>query len=130
MPDPLVRAMFTAELDGMLLSSGHDLSALDEPVCVDLASGPEADADLRRAEKTPPAGDLVMRDAQRIVASVLLGPDSRTAIRAGDAERALHHLRPSRHPRAGHRRADGLDRVPGPPRLPGARAGARRIMRL
>ncbi len=32
MPDPLVRSMFAAELEGMLLTAGHDLDAFEVPV--------------------------------------------------------------------------------------------------
>ncbi len=79
MPDPLVRAMFAAELEGMLLTAGHDLDALEAPLSLGLASGSEPLPTLGGDEKAPPAGDLVMRDARGIVASVLLGPDARTS---------------------------------------------------
>ena len=80
MGDPLVRAMFAAELEGMLLTAGHDLDALKPPLHLELASGSESMPTLGGSEKAPPPGDLVMRDELGIFASVLLGPDSRTSI--------------------------------------------------
>jgi hypothetical protein len=80
MSDPLVRAMFAAELEGMLLTAGHDLDALRLPLVLCLATGSEAMPTLGGSEKTPPVGDLVLRDAGGIIASVLLGPDVRTSI--------------------------------------------------
>ena len=88
MPDPLVRSMFAAELEGMLLTAGHDLDAFDLPLSLELPSGSDPMPTLGGDEKTPPAGDLVMRDARGIVASVLLGPDARTSI-STTTERAL-----------------------------------------
>lgn len=80
MPDPLVRVMFAAELESMILTAGHDLDALGGELRLDLASGTEALPTLGGAEKFPPVGDLILRDAEGIIASVLLGPDSRTSI--------------------------------------------------
>jgi hypothetical protein len=80
MPDPLVRAMFAAELESMLLTAGHDLGAMQGPITLGVAAGTESMPTLGGAEKRPPPGDLVMRDAEGIVASVLLGPDARTSI--------------------------------------------------
>jgi DNA/RNA-binding domain of Phe-tRNA-synthetase-like protein len=80
MPDPLVQAMFAAELESTLLTAGHDSGSLRAPLALGVATGAESMPSLGGAEKLPPAGDLVMRDAQGIVASVLLGPDARTSI--------------------------------------------------
>jgi hypothetical protein len=88
MPDVLVQAMFAAELESLLLTAGHDLDALRAPLELGLADGAEAMPTLGGADKVPPSGDLVMRDAIGVVASVLLGPDSRTPIGLG-CERAL-----------------------------------------
>jgi len=88
MADSLVQGMFAAELEGMLLTAGHDLDAFREPVELGLASGTETLPTLGGAAKAIPAGDLVMRDAEGVAASLLLGPDARTSI--GPAtERAL-----------------------------------------
>jgi DNA/RNA-binding domain of Phe-tRNA-synthetase-like protein len=88
MPDPLVLAMFATELDGFLLTAGHDVGALRPPLVLDEADGKRRIPTLGGTEKTPPFGDLTMSDAEGIVASVLLGPDSRTGI-ASETSRAL-----------------------------------------
>jgi hypothetical protein len=130
MPDPLVRAMFAAELEGMLLCSGQDLAALDRSVSVDLASGLETMQTFGGPEKTPPAGDLVIRDALGIVASVLLGPDERTSLRSSTSEALFTIYAPpsirEEEIRAQLARLEVLARLA----CAGARAGARRIMRL
>jgi DNA/RNA-binding domain of Phe-tRNA-synthetase-like protein len=91
MPDPLVLAMFAAELDCLLLVAGHDLDKLEAPLELAAADGARPMPTLGGAEKIPPAGDLVMSDARGIVASVLLGPDSRTSLTA-TTSRALFVL--------------------------------------
>lgn len=91
MPDPLVLAMFAAELDCLLLVAGHDLDELEPPLELAAADGARPMPTLGGAEKIPPAGDLVMSDEAGIVASVLLGPDSRTSLTAATS-RALFAL--------------------------------------
>jgi hypothetical protein len=88
MPAPPVLAMFAAELDSLLLVAGHDLDRLEGPLELAVADGERAMPTLGGAEKVPPAGDLVMSDGAGIVASVLLGPDSRTSMTAATS-RAL-----------------------------------------
>jgi hypothetical protein len=88
MPDPIVQAMFAAELESMILTAGHDVSSLRPPLGLGVSSGAEAMPTLGGAEKLPLPGDLVMRDSIGIIASVLLGPDARTSVTAG-TERIL-----------------------------------------
>jgi Uncharacterized conserved protein len=88
MPDRLVLAMFIAEMEGRLLTAGHDLSTLSLPLSIERATGDEAMPCLGGSSKAIPAGDLLMRDRAGIVASLLLGPDERTSIRA-DTRRLL-----------------------------------------
>jgi len=78
--DPLVRALFAAELESLLLFAGHDSATFASPLSLEVASGAHTMPTLGGALKTPPPGDLVLRDRDGIVASVLLGPDARTAI--------------------------------------------------
>jgi hypothetical protein len=109
MPDPLVQAMFAAELDCLLLVAGHDLDELEGRLELDAADGKRAMPTLGGAEKVPPAGDLVMSDERGIVASVLLGPDSRTSMREA-TDRALFVIYAP--PGIGAAEvADGLERV-------------------
>jgi DNA/RNA-binding domain of Phe-tRNA-synthetase-like protein len=76
----LVEAMFMAELTNMLLTAGHDLDAVQDPVTLEVARGTESYILLRGTEQTTKAGDMMMVDAQGILSSVLYGPDQRTQI--------------------------------------------------
>jgi hypothetical protein len=125
MPDPLVQAMFAAELDCLLLVAGHDLDKLEAPLELAAADGARAMPTLGGAEKVPPAGDLVMRDARGIVASVLLGPDSRTSMTEATARALFVIYAP---PGIGAAEADdGLERVAAAVALacPGCRVAGR-----
>ena len=76
----LVEAMFMAELSNLLLTAGHDLSKIDGPVRLEAAEGGEGYTTLQGVEKTIKPGDMVMRDDDGIISSVLYGPDARTRI--------------------------------------------------
>jgi len=130
MPDPLVLAMFAAELDGLLLTAAHDSNALRPPLVLDEADGRRPMPTLGGAEKTPPVGDLVMRDSEGIVASVLLGPDSRTSVSPSTSRSLFVVYAPFAISEA--ELAAGLDRVAATVRLacPGAKGVGRRIVGL
>lgn len=76
----LVEAMFMAELKNMLLTAGHDLDMLRMPLTLDVAAGGECYQGIRGQEEVTKAGDMVIRDSEGIVSSVLQGPDFRTCI--------------------------------------------------
>jgi DNA/RNA-binding domain of Phe-tRNA-synthetase-like protein len=76
----LVEAMFMTELDDLLLTAGHDLDSPRLPVTVLTAEGSERYTVLRGEEKTAVAGDMIMRDGEGVVSTVIHGPDRRTAI--------------------------------------------------
>ena len=84
----LVEAMFMAELKNMLLTAGHDLDRLASPLRLDVAAGEEGYQGIRGPEETTKAGDMVIRDGEGIISSVLHGPDLRTRISEG-TKRAL-----------------------------------------
>jgi DNA/RNA-binding domain of Phe-tRNA-synthetase-like protein len=84
----LVEAMFTAELDSLVLTSGHDLGALRFPLAVDVSVAGDAYTLLSGKDRVLKAGDMIVRDAGGIVASVVYGPDDRTRIRP-DSDAAL-----------------------------------------
>lgn len=130
MPDPLVLALFAAELDGFLLSAAHDLDALRPPLVLDEADGKLPMPTLGGAEKTPPLGDLALRDNEGIVASVLLGPDSRTSIAPATSRSLFVVYAPFAVGEA--ELSAGLDRLEAAVRLacPSARRAGRAILRL
>ena len=79
----LVEAMFVAELKNLLLTAGHDLAAIQEPVGVDVAEGSERYIRLNGQEQQLKPGDMMIADAQGVISSVLYGPDQRTRITTG-----------------------------------------------
>ncbi len=76
----LVEAMFMAELKNLLLTAGHDLTAIQRPVRLDVAEGSEGYVMLNGQEQTLKAGDMMMADEQGVISSVVYGPDPRTRI--------------------------------------------------
>jgi DNA/RNA-binding domain of Phe-tRNA-synthetase-like protein len=84
----LVEVMFTAELDSLVLTSGHDLHALDGPLRVDVAGAGETYTKISGKEQAIRPGDMVVRDAEGVIACVVFGPDLRTRLRE-DSDAAL-----------------------------------------
>jgi DNA/RNA-binding domain of Phe-tRNA-synthetase-like protein len=84
----LVEAMFMAELESLVLTAGHDLDRLVLPVTVDTAKRGDSVVLLSGATKEPPVDDMLMRDGEGIISTVVLGPDSRTQI-ASETTNAL-----------------------------------------
>jgi DNA/RNA-binding domain of Phe-tRNA-synthetase-like protein len=76
----VLTAMFMAEVKNMLLTAGHDCETLDFPVRITIGTGAEKFMDLRGAEKTVVAGDMIMADGKGVISSIILGPDSRTKL--------------------------------------------------
>ena len=80
-PSALVEAMFTAELDSLILTSGHDLESLSSPLRVDVALEDDVYTKLSLKGQTARRGDMIVRDLEGIIASVVYGPDHRTRLR-------------------------------------------------
>jgi DNA/RNA-binding domain of Phe-tRNA-synthetase-like protein len=76
----LVEAMFMAELQTQVLTAGHDLDRLELPVIVDIAKQGDTVVLFSGETKEPPVGDMLMRDGNGIISSVILGPDSLSRI--------------------------------------------------
>jgi DNA/RNA-binding domain of Phe-tRNA-synthetase-like protein len=76
----LVEAMFMAELKNQLLTAGHDLDALREPLRLGVAKGDERYTLLNGKEETLKPGDLFIVDAEGVTSSIIYGPDHRTRI--------------------------------------------------
>ncbi len=76
----LVEAMFMAEMDGLLLTAGHDLDTLLLPLTLDIANGIESYTLLRGDPQITKAGDMLIRDGTGIISSIIYGPDQRTQI--------------------------------------------------
>jgi DNA/RNA-binding domain of Phe-tRNA-synthetase-like protein len=76
----LVEAMFMAELENLLLTAGHDLAAVEEPLRLDVSTGNERYIMLNGQEQILKPGDMMMADAQGVISDVIYGPDQRTRI--------------------------------------------------
>ena len=87
--NPLVDANFTAELETLVLTAGHDAALLRGPLTVDATRGGEMFIQMNGKERTLKADDMMMRDAEGIVCTILYGQDKRTPI-SPDTERALY----------------------------------------
>jgi DNA/RNA-binding domain of Phe-tRNA-synthetase-like protein len=79
----LVRAMFMAELNNMLLTAGHDIAEIKFPVNIELSSDDETYTLLNGNDQAPKSGDMGMKDQEGIIASVVYGPDQRTRLKTG-----------------------------------------------
>lgn len=79
----LVEAMFMAEMDGLLLTAGHDLDAVRLPLTIDTGDGVESYTLLRGEPQVTKAGDMLIRDMEGIISSIVYGPDQRTQIAPG-----------------------------------------------
>jgi DNA/RNA-binding domain of Phe-tRNA-synthetase-like protein len=76
----LVEAMFMAELKNLILTAGHDLTAVELPVRVDMTREDDGYVLMNGTERALSAGDMMMVDGEGIISSVLHGPDRRTRI--------------------------------------------------
>lgn len=76
----LVEAMFMAELKNMILTGGHDLDALTQPLKLDVGEGTESYTVLDGGSQIVGEGDMVLADAEGVIASVIYGPDERTKL--------------------------------------------------
>jgi DNA/RNA-binding domain of Phe-tRNA-synthetase-like protein len=82
----LVEAMFMAELKNLILTAGHDLTAVAPPVEVAATSDDDRYVAMNGVERALRRDDMMMRDRQGIISSVLQGPDQRTRITAETRE--------------------------------------------
>ena len=88
-PSALVTAMFAAEVESLVLTSGHDPEALRGPLHVDVSVEGDAYTKLSGKAQRLRAGDMVVRDNDGIIASVIHGPDHRTRLRADSTTAAF-----------------------------------------
>jgi DNA/RNA-binding domain of Phe-tRNA-synthetase-like protein len=76
----IVTAMFMAEVKNMLLTAGHDMSAIELPIHIRIGTTQEKFIDIRGVEKSTIEGDMIMVDGKGVISSILLGPDARTKL--------------------------------------------------
>ncbi len=78
----LVEAMFMAEVKNGLLTAGHDMASLAGQLVLDAAADGEGYTGISGREQATKAGDMLMRDREGVISSVVLGPDFRTRLTA------------------------------------------------
>ena len=76
----LVDGMFLAELKNRILTSGHDLDAVQGDLVFDVSEGSERYLTLDGREQKLNKNDVILKDEEGILASVLYGPARRTSI--------------------------------------------------
>ena len=79
----LVEAMFMAEIKDMLLTSGHDLDALQLPIRLDVTKGDETYTLMRGQPQQVKPADMIISDGTGIISNIIYGPDQRTQIQPG-----------------------------------------------
>ena len=80
---PLVDANFTAEVETLVLTAGHDAQQLQGEISIDVArDGDKLTPMTSSAPKAVPAGDMIMREAKSVCCSIIYGQDNRSTISA------------------------------------------------
>ncbi len=82
----LLLVMFLSEMDGMLLTAGHDLSKLRLPLQLKTATGTEVYRSISGKEVIAVSGDLILNDGNGTRSSILRGPDQSSCITASTSE--------------------------------------------
>ena len=82
LPDvsPLVDSNFIAEVETFVLTAGHDVAKLREPVFMDVSREGDTITQMNGTSKVIRAGDMIMKDAEGICCSILYGQDNRSPI--------------------------------------------------
>ena len=75
-----VDSMFMAELENRILTSGHDADTVQGSLIYDLADDGEEYIKLNGKKQVLVKNDIVLRDDEGVLASILFGPASRTSI--------------------------------------------------
>lgn len=76
----LVDSMFIAELNNMILTSGHDLDTIQGDLMFDISNGDEQYLTINGKEQDLKKGDIFLKDEEGILACILFGPARRTSI--------------------------------------------------
>ena len=85
----MVDANFIAEVETLVLTAGHDVAKLREPVHMDISREGDQMTQMNGASKAIRAGDMIMRDAEGISCSIIYGQDNRSPISA-DTKHVLY----------------------------------------
>ena len=82
LPDvsPLVDANFSAEVETLILTAGHDADRLSGEILLDIASSSDLITRMNGVPKVIDAGDMLMRDAEGVCCTLIYGQDNRSPI--------------------------------------------------
>jgi len=85
LPDvsPLVDANFAAEVKTLVLTAGHDVARLEEPVLIDVSQPDDEFTPMNGTSRHILPGDMVMRDRHGLCCSIIYGQDNRSPIMVG-----------------------------------------------
>lgn len=78
--NPLVQAVFMAEMNSFLLTAGHDFDKVLRPIDLEIADGSERYQSMRGEAVTCKSRDMILVDSQGVICSVIRGQDQRTTI--------------------------------------------------
>ena len=78
----LLQAMFLCEIESMVITAGHDLARLSGPLRVQVARGDETYRSISKREVAAVPGDLLVRDDNGVISSMMRGPDEGSRITA------------------------------------------------
>jgi DNA/RNA-binding domain of Phe-tRNA-synthetase-like protein len=70
----LVEAMFMAELNSLLLTAGHDLETVQQPIRLKVAEGTESYTLLNGKEQLLKTDDMFMADAEGVISASSMDP--------------------------------------------------------
>jgi len=79
---PLVDANFAAELDTLVLTASHDVALFQPPLLIDISHSGDEFIRMNGIPKQLPPGDMVMRDSQGVICTILYGQDNLSPITA------------------------------------------------
>ena len=77
---PLVDANFIAEIETFILTAGHDVEKLQQPITIDISREGDTIIQMNGQQKPIRTGDMIMRDANGVSCSILYGQDNRSYI--------------------------------------------------
>ena len=77
---PLVDANFTAEVETLVLTAGHDAEKLEGAVSIDVSRDGDQMTQMNGSLAALRPGDMVMRDASGVCCSIIYGQDNRSPI--------------------------------------------------
>ena len=82
---PLVDSNFMAEVETFVLTAGHDVAKLREPILIDVSREGDSITQMNGVPKVILAGDMAMRDANGVSCSIIYGQDNWSLISAATA---------------------------------------------